>query len=143
MKEKSPLQDPSKRKSGAMFKLPNCSTYTYVLEGSCLCSFPVLSQFLIHISFISIFHFFHFIFENNHINKKAWAQTNQILYQHYASKLQKFSHCKFKHEKPDLIKEHNKAREIHNDTYPRPFISSSADPCFLVRPVNAKAFSAE
>ena len=111
------------------------------IKSSCSCSFPVSSQFLIHISFISIFHFFHFIFENNHINKKAWAQTNQILYQHYASKLQKFSHCKFKHEKPDLIKEHNKAREIHNDTYPRPFISSSADPCFLVRPDNAKAFS--
>jgi len=69
------------------------------------------------------------------------SSNKSDFYQHYASKLQKFSHCKFKHEKPDLIKEHNKAREIHNDTYPRPFISSSADPCFLVRPVNAKAFS--
>ena len=27
-------------------------------QGSCSCSFPVSSQFLIHISFISIFHFF-------------------------------------------------------------------------------------
>ena len=81
--------------------------------------------------------------ENNHNNKKAWAQTNRILYQHYASKLQKFLHCKFKYKKPDLIKEHYKAREIQIDTYPRPFISSSADPYFLVRPGNAKAFSAE
>ena len=101
------------------------------------------SWFQYHLFLFSIFHFFHFILENNHNynNKKAWAQTNQILYQHYASKLQKFWHCKFKYEKPDLIKEHNKTREIQNDTYPRPFISSSADPCFLVRPVNAKAFS--
>ena len=66
--------------------------------------------------------------EKNHNNKKAWAQTNRILYQHYASKLQKFSHCKFKYEKPDLIKEHHNEIEIQIDTYPRPFISSGADP---------------
>ena len=90
--------------------------------------------------FISIFHF---MLKNNHNNKQAWAQTNWILYQHYASNLQKFSHCKFKYEKPDLIKEHYKAREIQIDTYPWPFISSSADPCFLIRSGNAKAFSAE
>ena len=114
--------------------------------GSCSCSYPVSSQFLIKISFYFYFLLFSILCSRTTISviiRQHEHKQNRILYQHYASKLQKFSHCKFKYEKPDFLKEHNKAREIQNETYPRPFISSSADPCFLVRPVNAKAFSAQ
>ena len=84
--------------------------------------------------------------ENNHNNKKH--ELKQICIRFFINiMLPNFRNSRTVNSntklKPDFIKEHYKAREIQIDTYPGPFISTSADPCFLIRPGNAKAFSAE